>query len=56
LEVGDQSIVRYKLKRPENAALPHGSGNDRRLGEEDFALFDIMGSLHGYSSDLTRVS
>jgi Xaa-Pro aminopeptidase len=39
----------------ENAALPHGSGTDRQLGEEDFALFDITGSLHGYYSDLTRV-
>lgn len=39
----------------ENAALPHGGGNDRELGEEDLALFDITGSLHGYWSDLTRV-
>lgn len=38
----------------ENAALPHGSGTDRQLGEDDFALFDMMGSLHGYYSDLTR--
>ncbi|PVF98193.1 Creatinase/aminopeptidase [Serendipita vermifera] len=38
----------------ENAALPHGGGTNRQLGEEDFALFDIMGSLHGYYSDLTR--
>jgi len=37
----------------ENAAL-HGSSNDRELGERDLALFDIMGSLHGYWSDLTR--
>ncbi|KZS99142.1 Creatinase/aminopeptidase [Sistotremastrum niveocremeum HHB9708] len=38
----------------ENAALPHGSGNDRVLGKQDFALLDIGGTLHGYHSDLTR--
>ncbi|KAK0434058.1 peptidase M24, structural domain-containing protein [Desarmillaria tabescens] len=35
----------------ENVALPHGSGTDRRLRPQDFALFD---SLHGYWSDVTR--
>jgi hypothetical protein len=39
----------------ENAALPHGSGTDRALGEHDLALFDVGGSLHGYMSDVTRV-
>ncbi|KAF7338686.1 Peptidase-M24 domain-containing protein [Mycena venus] len=38
----------------ENAALPHGSGTDRALGKNDFALFDCMASLHGYRSDVTR--
>ncbi|KAJ3851544.1 Creatinase/aminopeptidase [Lentinula lateritia] len=38
----------------ENAALPHGSGSDRVLGQSDFALFDCGGSLHGYVSDVTR--
>ncbi|KAK0225152.1 peptidase M24 [Armillaria nabsnona] len=38
----------------ENAALPHGSGTDRRLGPDDFALFDCTASLHGYWSDVTR--
>ncbi|KAK0185836.1 peptidase M24, structural domain-containing protein [Armillaria mellea] len=38
----------------ENAALPHGSGTDRRLGPGDFALFDCTASLHGYWSDVTR--
>jgi len=38
----------------ENAALPHGSGTDRILGKEDFILIDCGGSLHGYSSDITR--
>ncbi|KAF4578528.1 hypothetical protein EYR36_000335 [Pleurotus pulmonarius] len=38
----------------ENAALPHGSGTDRALHEEDFALFDCTGQLHGYWSDVTR--
>ncbi|KAK0429593.1 peptidase M24 [Armillaria borealis] len=30
-----------------NAALPHGSGTDRRLGPDNFALFDCTTSLHG---------
>ncbi|KAJ3982700.1 Creatinase/aminopeptidase [Lentinula detonsa] len=38
----------------ENAALPHGSGSDRALGKSDFALFDCVGHLHGYFSDVTR--
>lgn len=38
----------------ENAALPHGTGSDRILGKHDLALFDTGGSLHGYSSDVTR--
>lgn len=40
----------------ENAALPHGSGTDRALAKMDFALFDCTASLHGYFSDVTRVS
>ena len=39
----------------ENAALPHGSGTNRILGKNDFVLIDCGGSLHGYSSDVTRV-
>ncbi|OBZ75936.1 ATP-dependent rRNA helicase RRP3 [Grifola frondosa] len=38
----------------ENAALPHGSGTDRILGEHDFVLIDCGGSLRGYHSDVTR--
>ncbi|KAF9567608.1 Creatinase/aminopeptidase [Agrocybe pediades] len=38
----------------ENAALPHGSGTNRRLSKSDFALFDCTASLHGYYSDVTR--
>ncbi|PBK87458.1 Creatinase/aminopeptidase [Armillaria gallica] len=38
----------------QNAALPHGSGTDRRLGPDDFALFDCTASLHGYRSNVTR--
>ncbi|KDQ60659.1 hypothetical protein JAAARDRAFT_31632 [Jaapia argillacea MUCL 33604] len=38
----------------ENAALPHGSGTDRVLGESDLILIDCGGSLHGYHSDVTR--
>jgi Xaa-Pro aminopeptidase len=40
----------------ENAALPHGSGTDRQLGKNEFALFDCTAQLHGYWSDVTRVS
>ncbi|SJL04686.1 uncharacterized protein ARMOST_08056 [Armillaria ostoyae] len=38
---------------PSYPALPHGSGTDRRLGPDDFALFDCTTSLHGYWSDIT---
>ncbi|CAL1704960.1 unnamed protein product [Somion occarium] len=38
----------------ENAALPHGSGTDRILGNHDFILIDCGGELHGYVSDVTR--
>ena len=44
------------LHRTENAALPHGSGTDRVLGKHDFVLIDTGGGLHGYQSDVTRVS
>ncbi|KAH6918728.1 peptidase M24, partial [Coprinopsis sp. MPI-PUGE-AT-0042] len=37
-----------------NAALPHGSGTDRVLGEGDFALFDCTAFLLGYAGDVTR--
>lgn len=40
----------------ENAALPHGSGTDRKLQWGDFILVDVGGKLHGYISDITRVS
>jgi Xaa-Pro aminopeptidase len=40
----------------ENAALPHGCGTDRTLSKADFALFDCTASLHGYYSDVSRVS
>jgi Xaa-Pro aminopeptidase len=40
----------------ENAALPYGRGTDRTLGKTDFALFDCMGSLHGYYIGVTRVT
>ncbi|KAJ3821175.1 peptidase M24, structural domain-containing protein [Lentinula raphanica] len=39
----------------ENAALPHGSGSDRALGKNDFALFDCVGSLHGYHRKTSSV-
>jgi len=38
----------------ENAALPHGGGTDRKLGPQDFALFDCTANRHGYWSDITR--
>ncbi|TNY24483.1 peptidase M24 [Rhodotorula diobovata] len=39
----------------DNAALPHASASpDRKLKEDEFALFDVGGSLFGYESDFTR--
>ncbi|KAI6118747.1 peptidase M24, structural domain-containing protein [Pisolithus croceorrhizus] len=38
----------------ENAALPHGSGADRVLGQSDLVLIDTGGSLHEYHSAVTR--
>ncbi|EIW68435.1 hypothetical protein TREMEDRAFT_71997 [Tremella mesenterica DSM 1558] len=38
----------------ENAALPHGSGTDRRLGKRDMILIDCGGTWGGYTSDITR--
>lgn len=40
---------------PDNAALPHGSGTNKALGQSDFALFDCTANLYGYWSDVTRV-
>ena len=39
-----------------NAAFPHGGSTDRQLQKEDFILIDAAASLHGYKSDITRVS
>lgn len=39
----------------ENAALPHGSGTDRKLGREDLILIDAGGKWGGYTADITRV-
>ena len=57
-ELGTRAQICWTSHRlaSENAALPHGSGTDRELGEGDFALIDCGGSLHGYQSDVTRVS
>lgn len=44
------------MNHVENAALPHGSGTDRKLQWGDFILVDVGGQLHGYISDVTRVS
>jgi len=38
----------------DDAARPHGGGDDRVLGEHDLVLIDVGGSLHGYASDITR--
>lgn len=40
----------------ENAALPHGSGTDKKLGKHDLALIDVGGVWGGYVADITRVS
>ncbi|PBK64517.1 peptidase M24 [Armillaria solidipes] len=49
-----RAVADTGLKDGENAALPHGSGTDRRVGPDDFALFDCTASLHGYWCDVTR--
>ena len=46
----------HSSRASENAALPHGRGSDRILAKSDFTLIDAGGLLHGYSSDVTRVS
>ncbi|TXT08872.1 hypothetical protein VHUM_03000 [Vanrija humicola] len=38
----------------ENAALPHGSGTDRKLGPQDLVLIDAGGKWGGYVADITR--
>lgn len=40
----------------ENAALPHGSGTDRKLIKDEMVLIDAGGKWGGYVSDITRVS
>lgn len=40
----------------ENAARPHGGPVDKKLAKGDLILFDIGAKLHGYTSDVTRVS
>lgn len=40
----------------ENAALPHGSGTDRKLIKSEMVLIDAGGKWGGYVSDITRVS
>ncbi|ORX38302.1 peptidase M24, structural domain-containing protein [Kockovaella imperatae] len=37
-----------------DAALPHGSGTDKKLGREDLVLIDVGGSWGGYTADITR--
>lgn len=39
----------------ENAALPHGSGSDRKLEKDDMVLIDAGGAFGGYVADVTRV-
>ena len=51
--VGNARLISFLFS--ENAALPHGSGTDRALREEDFALIDAGGQFRGYTSDITRV-
>ena len=39
-----------------DAALPHGSGTNRKLGREEMILIDVGGIWGGYVADITRVS
>ncbi|WVQ95162.1 hypothetical protein IAU59_002256 [Kwoniella sp. CBS 9459] len=48
--IGGEGLVLFG----ENAALPHGSGTDRKLGKEDMILIDAGGKWGGYVSDITR--
>ncbi|WVR09408.1 hypothetical protein IAU60_006475 [Kwoniella sp. DSM 27419] len=48
--IGGEGLVLFG----ENAALPHGSGTDRVLGEKDMILIDAGGKWGGYVSDITR--
>lgn len=36
------------------ASFPHGTEDDRALGEDDVVLVDTGGGLHGYRSDVSR--
>ncbi|WVW85385.1 hypothetical protein I302_107423 [Kwoniella bestiolae CBS 10118] len=48
--VGGEGLVLFG----ENAALPHGSGTDRKLTKKDLVLIDAGGKWGGYVSDITR--
>ncbi|ODO11062.1 hypothetical protein I350_01664 [Cryptococcus amylolentus CBS 6273] len=48
--IGGEGLVLFG----EDAALPHGSGTNRRLGESDLILIDAGGKWGGYVSDITR--
>ncbi|WVF67455.1 hypothetical protein IAT40_002211 [Kwoniella sp. CBS 6097] len=48
--VGGEALILFG----ENAALPHGSGTDRKLGKKDMILIDAGGKWGGYVSDITR--
>ena len=58
-----QAASRLGLERPwalvlfgPAAALPHGTRQSRQLRTGDVVLVDAGGSLHGYSSDITRTA
>ncbi|WVQ79581.1 hypothetical protein IAT38_001681 [Cryptococcus sp. DSM 104549] len=48
--VGGEGLVLFG----EDAALPHGTGTDRKLGKRDLVLIDAGGKWGGYVSDITR--
>jgi Xaa-Pro aminopeptidase len=49
------SLLKVRLLSSENAALPHGSGTDRKLCKTDLILIDAGGKWGGYAADITRV-
>ena len=55
-EVSLNRELRVGSSCPEDAALPHGSASDRRLGRHDLVLIDAGGKWGGLVSDITRVS
>lgn len=53
IEAGLQDVWVLALAGPA-AAFPHGTREDRVIGDGELVLVDTGGALHGYRSDITR--